>query len=257
MKALTQMSAKAESAANLSEQGPTPHQPVHVAIIMDGNGRWAKARGLPRSAGHQRGAEAARKAVRAAANAGVSYLTLFGFSSENWSRPDEEVTDLMGLLRFYLKREVKSLEKDGVRLRVIGNRSLLPGDIQELVSAAEDRTKENSKITLVIALSYGGRAEIVEAAKAVALKAKDGDMDISEIDEKMFSGFLETSDIPDPDVLIRTSGEKRISNFLLWQTAYSEFIFIDTLWPDFSAEDFNSALAEFGARDRRYGKVRG
>ena len=257
MKALTQMSAKAESAANLSEQGSTPHQPVHVAIIMDGNGRWAKARGLPRSAGHQRGAEAARKAVRAAANAGVSYLTLFGFSSENWSRPDEEVTDLMGLLRFYLKREVKSLEKDGVRLRVIGNRSLLPGDIQELISAAEDRTKENSKITLVIALSYGGRAEIVEAAKAVALKAKDGDMDISEIDEKMFSGFLETSDIPDPDVLIRTSGEKRISNFLLWQTAYSEFIFIDTLWPDFSAEDFNSALAEFGARDRRYGKVRG
>ncbi len=261
------MSVKAESALNPGEQGPGEQgpgergasrpQPVHVAIIMDGNGRWAKARGLPRSAGHQRGAEAARKAVRAAADAGVSYLTLFGFSSENWSRPDEEVTDLMGLLRFYLKREVKSLEKDGVRLRVIGNRSLLPDDIQELISGAEERTRENKKITLVIALSYGGRAEIVEAAKSIATKAKEGDIDVSEIDEKMFSGFLETSDIPDPDVLIRTSGEKRISNFLLWQTAYSEFIFIDTLWPDFSANDFEAALAEFGARDRRYGKVRG
>ena len=256
------MSVKAESAFNPGEQGPGEQgasrpQPVHVAIIMDGNGRWAKARGLPRSAGHQRGAEAARKAVRAAADAGVSYLTLFGFSSENWSRPDEEVTDLMGLLRFYLKREVKSLEKDGVRLRVIGNRSLLPDDIQELISGAEERTRENKKITLVIALSYGGRAEIVEAAKSIAIKAKEGDIDVSEIDEKMFSGFLETSDIPDPDVLIRTSGEKRISNFLLWQTAYSEFIFIDTLWPDFSANDFEAALAEFGARDRRYGKVRG
>ena len=261
------MSVKAESALNPGEQGPGEQgpgergasrpQPVHVAIIMDGNGRWAKARGLPRSAGHQRGAEAARKAVRAAADAGVSYLTLFGFSSENWSRPDEEVTDLMGLLRFYLKREVKSLEKDGVRLRVIGNRSLLPDDIQELISGAEERTRENKKITLVIALSYGGRAEIVEAAKSIAIKAKEGDIDVSEIDEKMFSGFLETSDIPDPDVLIRTSGEKRISNFLLWQTAYSEFIFIDTLWPDFSANDFEAALAEFGARDRRYGKVRG
>ena len=267
MKVSIQMSAKIESAANLSEQGPNeqgPNEqgqdgppPVHVAIIMDGNGRWAKARGLPRSAGHQRGAEAARKAVRAAADAGVSYLTLFGFSSENWNRPDEEVTDLMGLLRFYLKREVKSLEKDGVRLKVIGNRQLLPDDIQELISGAEDRTRENSKITLVIALSYGGRAEIVEAAKSIATKAIDGSVDVSEINEEMFSGFLETSDIPDPDVLIRTSGEKRISNFLLWQTAYSEFIFIDTLWPDFSAEDFNAALAEFGARDRRYGKVSG
>ncbi len=256
------MSAKPESSANLSKQEPNEQRlgescPVHVAIIMDGNGRWAKARGLPRSVGHQRGAEAARKAVRAAADAGVSYLTLFGFSSENWSRPDEEVTDLMGLLRFYLKREVKSLEKDGVCLRVIGNRQLLPGDIQELISGAEDRTKENKKITLVIALSYGGRAEIVEAAKSIAIKAKGGDIDISEINENMFPEFLETSDIPDPDVLIRTSGEKRISNFLLWQTAYSEFIFIDTLWPDFSAEDFNAALTEFGARDRRYGKVRG
>ena len=251
------MSAKAEKTPNPEEQGADKPQPVHVAIIMDGNGRWAKARGLPRSAGHQRGAEAARKAVRAAAGAGVSYLTLFGFSSENWSRPDEEVTDLMGLLRFYLKREVKSLEKDGVRLLVIGNRSRLPGDIQELISGAEDRTKENTKITLIIALSYGGRAEIVEAAKSIAAKAVDGSIDVSEINEEVFSGFLETAAIPDPDILIRTSGEKRISNFLLWQTAYSEFIFTDTLWPDFSAKDFEAALAEFGARDRRYGKVRG
>ncbi|MDH5187926.1 MAG: isoprenyl transferase [Rhodospirillaceae bacterium] len=231
--------------------------PAHVAIIMDGNGRWAKARGLPRSAGHKRGAEAARKAVRAAAEAGVSYITLFGFSSENWSRPDEEVSDLMGLLRFYLKREIKSLQKDGVRLRVIGNRAMLPTDIQELISAAEKQTENNARITLIIALSYGGRAEIVNAAMSLAVKASEGVIDPSEINEEMFSGYLETVGIPDPDLLIRTSGEKRISNFLLWQTAYSEFIFTDTLWPDFSAEDFDAALAEFSARERRYGKVSG
>ena len=231
--------------------------PAHVAIIMDGNGRWAKARGLPRSAGHKRGAEAARKAVRAAAEAGVSYITLFGFSSENWSRPDEEVSDLMGLLRFYLKREIKSLQKDGVRLRVIGNRAMLPTDIQELISAAEKQTENNARITLIIALSYGGRAEIVNAAMSLAVKASEGVIDPSKINEEMFSGYLETVGIPDPDLLIRTSGEKRISNFLLWQTAYSEFIFTDTLWPDFSAEDFDAALAEFSARERRYGKVSG
>ncbi len=254
------MPAKAEPVSNLNEQAKQTGDssaPKHVAIIMDGNGRWAKSRGLPRSAGHKRGAEAARKAVRAAAEAGVSYLTLFGFSSENWSRPDEEVTDLMGLLRFYLKREVKSLQRDGVCLRVIGNRSRLPGDIQKLISLAEEKTQENAKITLIIALSYGGRSEIVNAAKEIAVKVKDGSVDVSEINEEMFSGFLQTADIPDPDVLIRTSGEKRISNFLLWQTAYSELIFSDTLWPDFSASDFDDALVEYALRNRRYGKVSG
>lgn len=251
------MNAKTETVSNLLDSDGASQAPTHVAIIMDGNGRWAKARGLPRSAGHKRGGEAARTAVRAAAEAGVKYLTLFGFSSENWNRPDEEVTDLMGLLRFYLNREIKSLEKDGVKLRVIGNRAMLPTDIQELISAAEKRTINNSRITLVIALSYGGRAEIANSAKAIALKVKDGSIDPLEINEEMFSMHLETADIPDPDLLIRTSGEKRISNFLLWQTAYSEFIFTDTLWPDFSADDFNNALIEFGARERRYGKISG
>ncbi|MDH5772587.1 MAG: polyprenyl diphosphate synthase, partial [Rhodospirillaceae bacterium] len=169
--------------------------------------------------------------------------------------PDEEVTDLMGLLRFYLNREVKSLQKEGVKLRVIGNRQMLPDDIQELIEKAEKQTENNTRITLIIALSYGGRAEIVNAARALAVKASEGGVDPSAINEEMFSDNLETAGIPDPDLLIRTSGEKRISNFLLWQTAYSEFIFTDTLWPDFSAEDFNVAIDEFGTRERRYGKI--
>jgi len=249
------MTVKTNTISNLPDGGRKGPPPVHVAIIMDGNGRWAKARGLPRSAGHKRGAEAARKAVRAATEAGVSYITLFGFSSENWNRPDEEVTDLMGLLRFYLNREVKSLQKEGVKLRVIGNRQMLPDDIQELIEKAEKQTENNTRITLIIALSYGGRAEIVNAARALAVKASEGGVDPSAINEEMFSDNLETAGIPDPDLLIRTSGEKRISNFLLWQTAYSEFIFTDTLWPDFSAEDFNVAIDEFGTRERRYGKI--
>ena len=251
------MTVKTSPVSNLPDGDDGGLTPAHVAIIMDGNGRWAKARGLPRSAGHKRGAEAARKAVRAAVEAGVSYITLFGFSSENWNRPDKEVSDLMGLLRFYLNREVKSLQKEGVKLRVIGNRQMLPDDIQELIEKAEKQTENNARITLIIALSYGGRAEIVNAAKLLVVKAGEGVIDPSEINEEMFSNNLETAGIPDPDLLIRTSGEKRISNFLLWQTAYSEFIFIDTLWPDFSAEDFNAAIAEFGARERRYGKISG
>ena len=251
------MNAKTETASSLLIGDGANQAPIHVAVIMDGNGRWAKARGLPRTAGHKRGSEAARKVVRAAAEAGVKYITLFGFSSENWNRPDEEVTDLMGLLRFYLNREIKSLEKEGVKLRVIGNRSMLPADIQELIVTAEKRTADNVRITLIIALSYGGRAEIANGAKIIAQKVKEGEIDPSEINEEMFSKYLETSDIPDPDLLIRTSGEKRISNFLLWQTAYSEFIFTDTLWPDFSEDDFKNALAEFGSRERRYGKISG
>lgn len=196
--------------------------PLHVCVIMDGNGRWAASRGLPRAEGHRRGAEAVRQVIKEAARLGVGYLTLFGFSSENWKRPSGEVTDLMGLLRLYLRKELADLHKQGVRFRVIGERSRLPGDVQELVTTAENRTKDNTGLTLVIALSYGGRAEIVNAARDLAEKAKAGTLDPGAIDEATFATHLETADIPDPDLLIRTSGEQRISNFLLWQCAYTE-----------------------------------
>ncbi len=234
-----------------------PKVPRHVAIIMDGNGRWARKRGLPHSAGHKRGAETARKVITAAAKAGVSYLTIFGFSSENWNRPTGEVTDLMGLLRYYLEREVKSLEKEGVRFRVIGNRALLPGDIRKLIDSAEERTKNNTVITLLVALSYGGRDEIVRAAQKLAARVSAGEMQADAIDEAAVAAELETTGIPDPDLLIRTSGEQRLSNFLLWQAAYCELVFTDTLWPDFGADAFNAALDEYGARERRFGAAHG
>lgn len=228
-------------------------QPVHVAIIMDGNGRWARARGLPRTAGHKRGAESVKTAVESAMRMGVRYLTLFGFSSENWKRPQTEISDLMGLLRYYLRNEVGFLNKHGVRLRVIGNRTQLPSDITDLIDMAEGQTAQNRNLTLIIALSYGGRAEIVNAGRVLAQRAVAGLVDPKDIDESMFADTLYTAEIPDPDLLIRTSGEKRISNFLLWQLAYAELIFLDTLWPDFSKEDFAEALREFQGRERRYG----
>ena len=229
--------------------------PTHVAIIMDGNGRWAKARKLPRIAGHQRGAETVKTIVRAAAEMGVSFLTLYGFSSENWNRPEDEVNDLMGLLRFYLRSEINYLHENGVRLLVIGDRDRLDDDIVKLIEDAEAQTAKNKAITLVIALSYGGRSEITRAARMLATRAAAGDLSPADIDEETLEASLFTSDIPDPDLLIRTSGEKRISNFLLWQTAYSELVFVDTLWPDFSKEDFASALREFHGRERRYGTI--
>lgn len=228
-------------------------EPVHVAIIMDGNGRWARSRGLPRTAGHKRGAESVKTAAESALRMGVQYLTLFGFSSENWKRPHTEITDLMGLLRYYLLNEVGFLKKHGVRLQVIGNRSQLPDDIVELIDEVEGQTVSNFNLTLIIALSYGARAEIVDAARELAQKAASGLIEPDEIDETMLSEELYTADIPDPDLLIRTSGEKRISNFLLWQLAYAELVFLDTLWPDFSQEDFAEALQEFQRRERRYG----
>lgn len=227
--------------------------PVHVAIIMDGNGRWAKSRNLPRTAGHKRGAGAVKTAIKSAVEAGVSYLTLYGFSSENWKRPQAEVSDLMGLLRFYLKSEIKILHKEGVRFQVIGDRQRLGKDIVRLIEEAEELTKNNERLHLSIALSYGGRAEITEAARKLAVQAKNGELDPEEIDESVFSGMLYTRETPDPDILIRTSGEQRISNFLLWQLAYSEFVFLDTLWPDFSKEDFDAAIETFQGRERRYG----
>ncbi|MDX9860864.1 MAG: isoprenyl transferase [Rhodospirillales bacterium] len=227
--------------------------PLHVAIIMDGNGRWARARGLPRTAGHRRGAETVRTIVETAAEMGVSILTLFGFSSENWNRPEGEVRDLMGLLRLYLRNEISTLTKNGVRLRVIGERSRLASDIVALIEDAEARTVDNRRLTLVIALNYGGRQEIVDAARRLAMAVQAGRIEAALIDEDLFGQYLFTADLPDPDLLIRTSGEQRISNFLLWQMAYTEFVFVDSLWPDFSREEFEKAIREYQGRERRYG----
>jgi undecaprenyl diphosphate synthase len=237
-----------------SSAGTAP--PLHVAIIMDGNGRWAKARGLPRTVGHQRGAEAVRRTVRGAAELGISYLTLFGFSSENWKRSAAEIDDLMSLLRFYLRSEIAELDRNGVRIRVIGDRARLASDIVKLIDEAESRTRGNARLNLTVALSYGGRSEITLAARRLAQAVRAGELSIEDIDEDAFARRLLTVDIPDPDLLIRTSGEKRISNFLLWQSAYAELIFLDRLWPDFAKDDLESAIREFQSRDRRYGAAR-
>lgn len=237
----------------MSVATPPQSTPRHIAIIMDGNGRWAEARGLPRIAGHRRGAEAARRAVIAAAELGVPYLTLFGFSSENWRRPFAEIEDLMALLRHYLRGEIAELHRNGVRLKVIGDLDRLAPDITNLIEHAEAVTSDNSRITVVIALSYGGRAEIVAAVRAIAAQVACGKIAAEAVDEDCIAGHLFTADIPDPDLLIRTSGEQRISNFLLWQCAYSELVFTQTLWPDFSKRDLEQAIHEFRGRERRYG----
>jgi undecaprenyl diphosphate synthase len=229
--------------------------PKHVAIIMDGNGRWAKARGLPRTAGHRKGVEAVRRTVEAARKLGVPYLTMFGFSSENWRRPEGEVFDLMQLLRFYLRSEIAELHKNGVRLRVIGDRAKLSGDIVTMIEKAEELTRNNTELNLIIALSYGARQEIVEATRQMVRDALEGRLSPEEITEESFSARLLTRDVPDPDLLVRTSGEQRISNFLLWQSAYTELVFVDTLWPDFTKRDLEDAIREFNRRDRRYGAV--
>ena len=240
-----------------SARADLPVQPVHVAIIMDGNGRWAKARGLPRTAGHKRGAEAVRRTVECAREMGISYLTLYAFSSENWKRPKGEVSDLMGLLRLYLRNEVKTLHKNGIRLRIIGDRSRLGPDIVSLIEESEAKTAANSAMTLVLALSYGGRQEIVAAARALAADVAAGRLDVAQVDEEALSARLFTADIPDPDMIIRTSGEQRISNFLLWQCAYAELVFLDVLWPDFSRDHLIAAIRDFHGRERRYGATGG
>jgi undecaprenyl diphosphate synthase len=231
--------------------------PTHIAIIMDGNGRWAKARGLPRVAGHRRGAEAVRKTIKAASELGVRYLTLFGFSSENWKRPIEEVDDLMGLLRHYLRGEIAELHRNQVVFRVIGDRARLSPDIVALIESAEATTRGNSGLNVVVALSYGARAEIVAAVRSLAQRVASGEIKPEAIDEAGLGGALWTSGIPDPDLIIRSSGEKRLSNFLLWQAAYAEFVFVDTLWPDFDKEELAAAIGEFQRRDRRYGAAGG
>jgi len=227
--------------------------PNHVAIIMDGNGRWATARGLTRSEGHKKGAEAAQRAVEAARDLGIPFITLFSFSSENWNRPPAEIDDLMNLLRYYLAKEIDDMKKKGARLLVIGDRTRLPDDIVKTILKIEDETKDNRKLTVIIALSYGGRQDIVFAAKELARQAKADKVDIEKIDEDIFSRYLMTRGIPDPDLMIRTSGESRISNFLMWQLAYAELFFTNTLWPDFGKQDMEEAIAFFNGRDRRYG----
>lgn len=229
--------------------------PQHVAVIMDGNGRWAQAKGMFRTAGHRSGMEAVRRIVEAAREIGLPYLTIFGFSAENWGRPVEEVEELMLLLRLYLRSEIADLHKNGVRLRVIGERSRLAPDIISLIEHGEALTKGNSGLNFTVALSYGGRQDIVQAAQELARAAVAGEINPKAIDQNAISQRLWTAELPDPDLVIRTSGEQRISNFFLWQSAYAELVFLDTLWPDFSKADLENAIREFRRRERRYGAV--
>jgi undecaprenyl diphosphate synthase len=234
------------------DQVPRP-KPRHVAIIMDGNGRWAQKRGLPRIAGHKAGAEAVRKAMQAAVDHGVEVLTLYAFSSENWRRSAEEIADLTGLMRFYLERELATLNKEGVRLRLIGDYSAFGPDLVARLERAVEHTAGNTRLTLVVALNYGSRAEVAAAARALATKAAAGEIEPRSIDEDALAAELQTSGLPDLDLLIRTSGEVRLSNFLLWQAAYAELMFVDTLWPEFDEQAFADALERFAARERRFG----
>ena len=231
----------------------SPPAPRHVAIIMDGNGRWAKARGLPRVAGHRQGAEAARKVLRAAGEVGVECLTLYAFSSENWRRPETEINDLMGLLRFYIGSELNALHREGVRVKIIGDHTAFEPETARMVDAAVAKTAANTRMTLAVALNYGARAELAGAARKLAEQVAAGALDPRTIDEQAIEQHLYTAELPPLDLLIRTSGEVRLSNFLLWQSAYAELMFVDTLWPDFDGDALRACLAEFGARDRRYG----
>ena len=230
-----------------------PVIPEHVAIIMDGNGRWAKQRGLPRTIGHNKGVEAVRETVRAAGEAGVKYLTLFAFSSENWSRPASEIEDLLGLLRRFIRRDLADLHRENVRIRIIGERENLRSDILPLLLEAEETTRHNTAMTLVIAFNYGARNEIARAVAAIARDVEGGLVRPDDVDADLISSRLDTAGIPDPDLIIRTSGEERLSNFLLWQAAYSEFIFLPGYWPDFDRQQFQEALRIFASRDRRFG----
>lgn len=229
--------------------------PAHIAVIMDGNGRWAEKHGLPRTFGHRKGVKAAETMVESCLEAGISYLTLFCFSSENWNRPEEEVSALMDLLRSYFKQDVQKLQEKRVKLKFSGRFDRLPKDIRKKMAEVDSIEISQPKLTLVMALSYGGREEIVDAARRLARRVADNDLSIEQIDEAEFSRSLYTPDVPDPDLLIRSGGEKRISNFLLWQGAYTEIVFSNKLWPDFSKEDFQSALDEYALRHRRFGRV--
>jgi undecaprenyl diphosphate synthase len=229
----------------------------HVAIIMDGNRRWARSRGMPPVFGHQRGAEAVRRTVEGCREQNIRYLTLFAFSSENWRRPAGEVTELMNLLRFYLRREINELARNGVRLFFLGERDVMAADIAEMMAEAERRTRQNTALTLTIALNYGSRREIARATRQIAERAVAGELDCATIDEDLFAQTLNTLGLPDPDLLIRTSGEQRLSNFMLWQLAYTELVFLPVHWPEFDARHLSEAIAEFRRRERRYGASSG
>ena len=227
--------------------------PVHVAIIMDGNGRWAAARGLPRAEGHRRGVEALRRAVRNAGELGVKVLTIYSFSTENWTRPAQEIDDLMMLIKRFVREDLAELHRAGVRVRVIGDRNGLDPEILRLIGEAEELTLGNDKLTLVVAFNYGGRQELAQAAKKLAEEAAAGRLDPAKIDAEAIERHLATAGIPDPDLIIRTSGELRLSNFLLWQSAYAEFVVLSVYWPDFDRAAFEEAIAEFHRRERRFG----
>jgi undecaprenyl diphosphate synthase len=226
---------------------------LHVAIIMDGNGRWAAERGLPRSEGHRQGVEALRRTVDASRDLGITHLTLYSFSSENWSRPKQEINDLFGLLRRFVRRDLADLHKNGVKIRVIGTRAGLEQDLLRMIDDAVELTKDNTALNLTIAFNYGSRDEIARAAQRIAEDVASGSLAAPDISPETFSAYLDTAGLPDPDLLIRTSGELRLSNFLLWQLAYSEFVFVDVYWPDFSRETLEAAIAEYQRRQRRFG----
>ena len=228
--------------------------PDHIAIIMDGNGRWASQKGLPRSLGHKKGAEVVKEIAKAAKNLGIKYLTLYAFSTENWNRSKEEVDGLMGLLRQYLKEDLKEIQENKTRITFIGEREMLPSDIRKAMEEREAETVGNKEFVLCIALSYGSRQEILSATKKIAEEYKKGDISLDNLDIKKFSDMLYTKDMPDPDLVIRTSGEQRISNYLLWQLAYAELFFTDVLWPDFTEGHLKNIINDFNGRDRRYGK---
>lgn len=230
--------------------------PRHVALILDGNGRWAKKRGLPRTMGHKEGCVTVEKTVEIAARMGIEYLTVYGFSTENWKRSEEEVGALMQLFRYYMVRLLKIASANNVRVRMIGDRTRFAGDIIEGINRLENETRENTGLTFVIAVNYGGRDEIVRAARRIGADCRDGKLDPERLDETVFTSYLDTADIPDPDLLIRTSGELRLSNYLLWQLAYTELYVTDCLWPDFNQEELEKAIVQYNQRERRFGGVK-
>jgi undecaprenyl diphosphate synthase len=245
--------AVTDRAQSTEVSGEAPLLPRHVAIIMDGNGRWAAERGLPRSLGHRSGVEAVRRTVKAACEIGIPFLTVYSFSSENWSRPATEIDDLMGLMKRFIRRDLAELHRSNVRVVVIGEKENIDAEMMALIDEAQDRTRENTALTLVIAFNYGARAEIANAARRMAEEVAAGRLEPDDITPETLGDALDTSGIPDPDVLIRTSGEMRLSNFLLWQSAYAELVFLDAYWPDFGRELLEQAIEQYRSRERRFG----
>lgn len=251
------LAAEPADAASAAAEGyaASAGAPVHVGVIMDGNGRWAQSRGLPRIEGHRRGLDALRATVRAAIEFGLRYLTVYSFSVENWSRPADEISDLLGLLKFFIRNDLADLREANVKVRIIGRRDDLSSDVRALLAEAEQATRECSGLTLIVAFNYGARQEIAAAARALAEDVRAGRLDPQAIDDAMFASRLDTAGAPDPDLIIRTSGEQRLSNFLMWQAAYSELVFLPIFWPDFDRNAFAAALDEYSQRERRFGGV--